>query len=377
LVEHSLGETFDAVVVPALALSEQDRHGGSLPENSQTFIIESTTEIVKNLLETADETETDPSLKQSGESEDAKVLCLPAKDEADEVAANMLSILLNKKGIPARAASAKTLLNETLDQMEAKHVTIVCISCVPPSGLRHARYLCKRVRSRFRDVKIVMGVWGSPEDVEQIKQRLHPVAIDAVVLRMSEAVEQAAAMTTITESMLPAPVPESEHERLEELKRLGVLDSPPEVAYENITRELARTFNVPISLVTLVDEKRQVWKAQTGLPPDLAAAHSGAREESICGHVVAANEMLIVPDLLKDKRFAGNPFVKERGIRFYAGVPLRTHAGQAIGSLCIIDTKPHELSEGEKAYLQMMAERIIDEMELRASVESKATTAQP
>jgi GAF domain-containing protein len=366
LTEHSLAETFDNVIVPALALAETNRHGGSLPENRQTFIIESTTEIVKNLVETAEEANPDTAPKPHDETKEAKVLCLPAKDEADEVAGTMLALLLRSRGVLARALSAKTLLNECLDEMEANHVAIVCISCVPPSGLRHARYLAKRLRARFPQMKVLLGVWSSKDEVDQVKQRMLPVQVDAVVFQMREALEQVAALTTVTESMLPAPVPEQEEERLEELKRLEILNTPSEEAYENITRELARTFDVPISLVTIIDEKRQVWISQTGLPPDLAAPGEGPRAESICGHVVAANEPLIVPDLLKDKRFTGNPFVKERGIRFYAGVPLRTHSGQAIGSLCIIDTKPHHLSDGEKAYLQMMADRIIDQMEARA-----------
>ena len=357
LKEHSLPETLDEMIVPALALSEYDRHRGSLPENKQTFIIESTREIIRNLGEMVEEANPSTATPGHNEPEEAKVLCLPAKDEADELAGISLAMLLNGRGIPARSVSAKTLLNEYLEEMEAHRVSIVCISCVPPSGLRHARYLAKRLRGRFPEIKIVLGVWSSHEELERVKEKLQ------------EAVEQVAALTTVTESMLPAGVPEHEEERLEELKRLDLLDTPREEALDNITRELARTFNVPISLVTVVDEKRQIWKSQTGLPPELAAAGGGPREESICGHVVAANEMLVVPDLLKDKRFAGNPFVKERGIRFYAGVPLRTQSGQAIGSLCIIDTRPHDLSEGEKAYLQMMAGRIIDYMEARVAAE--------
>src|SRR5205085_801500 len=124
------------------ALAEYDAHRGSMPENRQAFIVESTHEIIRNLAETAQEL--NPAAEHRRETEEAKVFCLPAKDDADELAGTMLAVLLQNKGIAARALSARTLLNEYLDEMEAKHVTIACISSVPPSGLRHARYLCKR-----------------------------------------------------------------------------------------------------------------------------------------------------------------------------------------------------------------------------------------
>jgi GAF domain-containing protein len=114
----------------------------------------------------------------------------------------------------------------------------------------------------------------------------------------------------------------------------------------------------------LIDKDRQFWKSQVGLPPDLAAVRESPRETSICGHVVAANQMLVVDDVLKDKRFANNPMLRERGIRFYAGVPVKTTRGLAIGSLCIIDTNPRHLSERDKRLLKMMAEKV--EVEVRA-----------
>jgi GAF domain-containing protein len=232
------------------------------------------------------------------------------------------------------------------------------------------------LRSRFPELKIIVGIWNSPDEIQAVKERLLPVAVESVVITLQQAAEQISALLTVTESSLPAPIPENEEERLRELKRLDLLSTPKEEVFDRITRELARTFNVPISLVSLIDETRQLWKSEVGLPSDLAAAGEAPRETSICGHVVAANEPLIVPDLLKDKRFATNPFVKDHGIRFYAGVPLRTHAGQAIGSLCIIDTKPRQITGGEKAYMQMMADRLMTEVEARAEADHSASQPQ-
>lgn len=111
-----------------------------------------------------------------------------------------------------------------------------------------------------------------------------------------------------------------------------------------------------------------MWPGATGLPEDLDKARAAPRETSICGHVVAANEPLIIEDTLKDKRFANNPFLRERGIRFYAGAPLRTAAGQPIGSLCVIDTQPRTISKSELALLRLLADRVVDELERQARV---------
>ena len=103
---------------------------------------------------------------------------------------------------------------------------------------------------------------------------------------------------------------------------------------------------MPIALLTLIDKDRQWFKSQTGLPTDLAEARCTSRDVSLCGHVIAKDEVLIVRDLARDPRFANNPFVKERGLRFYAGVPLRGPNGFPIG---IALYSRHETTGDDKA----------------------------
>jgi len=117
--------------------------------------------------------------------------------------------------------------------------------------------------------------------------------------------------------------------------------------------------------VTLVDEDRVFWKSHVGLPDDLATARESPRETSLCGHVVAGDDVLVVPDVAADPRFANNPMVRERGLRFYAGAPMRTSNGLAIGTLCLMDTKPRHMREGEKRYLQITADKLMGEVEAR------------
>jgi GAF domain-containing protein len=178
----------------------------------------------------------------------------------------------------------------------------------------------------------------------------------------------------VADPMLAPPVPEDEAERLAELARLKVLDTPREETYDRFTRRLREAFGTPVALVSLVDECRQWWKASTGLPESLDREREAPRETSICGHVVAANEVLVIEDVLRDKRFANNPFLRQHGIRFYAGAPLRTSNGFAVGSLCVLDTKPRRVTRTERQLLELVADEVVREMEQRAA---QATAESP
>jgi GAF domain-containing protein len=122
---------------------------------------------------------------------------------------------------------------------------------------------------------------------------------------------------------------------------------------------------VPIALITFVDRDRQFFKSQTGLPPELAKARQTPRNVSACGHVVAKNQVIVIEDLARDRRFANNPLFKEHGIRFYAGIPLLAPNGQPIGSLCLMDMKPRQLSGREKRLLQEYASEVMEEIARR------------
>jgi GAF domain-containing protein len=165
--------------------------------------------------------------------------------------------------------------------------------------------------------------------------------------------------------MQNAPIPPNEEQRLAELYRLQILYTEPEATFDHITRELADIFEVPISTLSLIDRDHQFFKAGFGLPADLAQSRKTSRAESICGHVVGHNEVLVVNDLAADPRFADNPLVQATGIRFYAGAPLRTKSGHAVGSLCIIDTKPRQITAREARLLQLIAETVMAEIKLR------------
>ncbi|MBE9167300.1 GAF domain-containing protein [Pleurocapsales cyanobacterium LEGE 06147] len=162
--------------------------------------------------------------------------------------------------------------------------------------------------------------------------------------------------------MSNASKPENEVARLAALHRYRILDTPAEAAFDRITALAARLFDVPLALVSLVDESRAWFKSCYGFD-----AREMPRDDTICSFAVLFEDVFVVPDTKQDSRFVYNPFVRgEPGIRFYAGAPLLTPDGFNLGTLCLLDSKPRdELSDEQKATLTDLAAMVVDELELR------------
>ena len=158
-------------------------------------------------------------------------------------------------------------------------------------------------------------------------------------------------------SYLPAAIPENEASRLAKLRSIQILDTPPEERFDKLTRIAAKLFNAPISLISLVDEDRQWFKSKVGL-----TVSETPRHVSFCGHAIAQRAPLVVPDALQDQRFAGNPLVTGGPrVRFYAGVPVHVE-DEAVGTLCLIDTKPRDPSGDELQLLEDLASLVQAEL---------------
>ena len=158
------------------------------------------------------------------------------------------------------------------------------------------------------------------------------------------------------------PIPYDEPDRLAALHRLDVLDTPPEAELDVITRLAADRFDTPTALISLVDATRQWFKSRYGLE-----ASETCRNDSFCGHTIAGEGVMVVPDATADPRFAKNPLVTGAPhIRFYAGAPLILADGHKVGTLCVIDSQPRaNLSEREAEILQLMARQVVSLLEAR------------
>lgn len=160
---------------------------------------------------------------------------------------------------------------------------------------------------------------------------------------------------------MPAPLPANETERLDALRRYEILDTLREAEFDDLARLAAHICQTPISLITLIDAERQWFKSAVG-----RGGSETPREIAFCAYTILGSDPLIVPDARKDERFAGNPQVTSSPhIRFYAGVPLITPDAYALGSLCVVDTRPRNLSEERREALVALGRQVARQLEAR------------
>jgi len=160
---------------------------------------------------------------------------------------------------------------------------------------------------------------------------------------------------------MKAPLPTNEVERLAALKEYHILDTGTEQSYDDITTLAAHICEVPIAMISLVDEVRQWFKSKVGLEQQQTS-----RDVAFCAHAILQNEPFIVGDATKDRRFADNALVTgEPYIRFYIGIPLINPEGLALGTLCVVDHQPRQLSAAQQEALQALSRQVMALLELR------------
>ena len=154
----------------------------------------------------------------------------------------------------------------------------------------------------------------------------------------------------------------AEQKRLEALREYGIMDTPPEEEFDNITSLASRICGTPISLITLLDDQRQWFKAAIGI--DIKETPI---EYAFCAYAIKnPSDLTVVPDSRKDERFANNPFVTgEPHIVFYAGMPLVDEAGCALGSLCVLDVQEQTLSPFQLTALKQLAKQVVTLLQLK------------
>src|SRR6202171_1779230 len=158
-------------------------------------------------------------------------------------------------------------------------------------------------------------------------------------------------------------LPPNEDQRMQAVRRYDVLDTPPDGAFDRVTAMAARRFDVPISIISIVDHDRIWFKSHHGLP-----VQQIDREPGLCSSAILRSDPYILEDATKDIRSLSNPLVAgDFGLRFYAGVPLRTHDGFNLGTLCVIDKEARPVSQDQIDDLRDLATLIMDQMELRIS----------
>ena len=168
---------------------------------------------------------------------------------------------------------------------------------------------------------------------------------------------------------MTCPVPSNEEKRIEALKKLGLLDTPPDGSFDKITQLAATLFDVPISIISLVDTDRIWFKSHYGLP-----VRQIDRAPGLCASAILSDEVYVVENARNDPRTLANPLVaSDFGLQFYAAVPLRTEEQYNLGTLCIIDKQPRPFTEKEKKILAQLGDLVMDEMHKRLRIRNAVT----
>ena len=180
--DHSLEDTYSSLLLPALSLAEQDRHRNELDEDSETFIYQSARELVDELGE-ASEARPAPGLR---------VLCIPAKDDADAIAAIMLCQLLVAQGFDARSVPVTTSAS-ILRHMRTTEPSVICLSALPPFAMENARSLYAKLRARFPEPRIIICFWQFEGDIQKLTARFKLTAGDRLLTTLPEVLAQVTA----------------------------------------------------------------------------------------------------------------------------------------------------------------------------------------
>ena len=159
-----------------------------------------------------------------------------------------------------------------------------------------------------------------------------------------------------------------EADRLAALRRYRILDTEPEQRFDDLVLLASHVCGAPMAAITLIDSDRQWFKARLGV-----SVSQTSRDVAFCAHAIQQRELFVVPDALRDARFRDNPLVRaEPNIRFYAGAPLVTPEGHALGTICVLDREPRVLTDAQKAALEALKRQVIALLELRVSLDELA-----
>lgn len=307
----------------------------------------------------------------------AAAVVMGGKWEVDTLSARMLVHALALAGHPAEHRAIPAMGSDALAQLDLRDVETVCINYFTAQPQIQARNLCRRIRRKWPHIHIVLGLWNAPAEL-LTDAACRELGADAVVASISEALDQVLHLAGARpgEAFLPAEIPASDVERVAALHASGALDPRARALFDVVAKRAADVFAVPLVVVSLIDAERQHTGGAFGslasdTDPDSPALRGEdmnvPRAMSISSHVVAHGKSLLIADIARDMRFAHNPVILAKSLRFYAGAPLCDDAGHVIGTLCLLDRQPRRFDLRELHLLEALAADLMTVLGAQAS----------
>lgn len=292
-----------------------------------------------------------------------RVACIGGRWATDALAADMAAHVLGLHGMGARAMQAGVMSADYFSRLDLRGIEVVCLGYFSPDPITLARYFVRRLRRRWPHIRVILAAWDTRASL-QLEATAGSIQADACVTTLSELItqcEQRLARAAEADCE-PAAVPDNEAERQAALHTSGALAPALRGRLDELARRAADVFDCPTAQVALIDGDWRLTHgdaAVAGRPDTGAPEQDSPRAQSLCSHVVALAAPLVVPDVQRDRRFAGNSLLAERGVRFYAGAPLRNADGLVLGTLCLIDDAPRTLSPRDVVLLEKLAGEVM------------------
>jgi predicted PurR-regulated permease PerM/GAF domain-containing protein len=360
----SRAEVYDTILIPALTMIEEARHSEEMTTARAEEVLQSVEEIVEEL--TSGGAAGSPHQPRLAK----RVVCMPARDFADEIACQLAQQVLEDTAT-VQIVPADSSMTNLQEHMARQQPELICVVGVPPRAIRHIRMRCHQIRARFPESIVVACVLSDENDLSSLRSRIPTEDAQHVVSSLQLMRDY------LTSVLHPAEVLEASGEteeaaetarelsaNIDEVQRVDLFDGPVEGMFNRLATSLARSFDAPIVLITGADGERHFWEAQCGLPEDALSTGAAERDGCVCNTVVSADQVVIIADIAEEERFAGDPFLKAHGIRFCAAAPLKDQDQEVVGSLCVLDTRPRQITEKQRETLISVAESVMMAIEL-------------
>lgn len=361
---------YDEVAIPVLRVASED--------HSTVATAEHRLRVVTGIDAVIDElSERDPATSGAGAYQ---VVCVGGRWELDALAAEMAAHALAIEGFRTEHAPAAPVVSaDYIERLGLQGADLVCLSYFSPEPLVHARHFVMRIRRRWPKLPIVVALWNVP--AEQITPAtIERVRANAIACSMHELVARVQAIVEghPEEAWTPPELAEPDAARLRTLAYCPALREHLQEHFDTAAQRAADVFDVLHARVVLIDPGFRINGADEEAPAEQSSEPKPQPvDETAATLNVGGADTLVVPDVLRDPRFASNPALREHAVRFYASAPLVDSDGFVLGALCLFDDAPRHFEEGEVKLLAAMADDLIRALRAEAGLEKEEPLTAP